>query len=137
MATFIFIVGVFVVYLLVGYSAGVLYFDILDHRKAIKRWFKCYKSVIYQLLEFIISLTVLIAITLYLANVMVASICANTSNCAVAISPNALVNPPQPVHIYWLFLFSLVAVVVFLYLIVKAIFFYNPKSKRGSRQIKA
>lgn len=133
-AIYLFIVGV-----LIGYVAGVLYCVILVRSKSIKRWFKRHKSIFYQLLEFIISLTVAIAIMLYLANVMVASICANTSNCAVAVSPNALVNPPQPINIYWLFLFLLVVVGFVLcsfYLIVKA-FFYNLKSKRGSRQIKA
>ena len=121
---YLFIVGV-----LIGCIAGVLYCVILVRSKSIKRWFKRYKSIIYQLLELIISLTVLIAIMLYLANVMVASICANTSNCAVAVSPNALVNPPQPVNIYWWPSFTLFAVVVFLYAIVKAIF-YDPKSKK-------
>ena len=119
----------FIVGVLKGFFAGVLCCVILDRSKSIKRWFKRYKSIIYQLLEFIISLTVAIAIMLYIANVMVASICANTSNCAVAVSPNALVNPPQPVNIYWWSIFTAFAVVVFLYAIVKAIF-YDPKSKK-------
>ena len=121
---YLFIVGV-----LIGFVAGVLYCVILVRSKSVKRWFKRYKSVIYQLLEFIISLTVLIAIMLYLANAMVASICANTSNCAVAVSPNALVNPPQPVHIYWWPSFTLFAFVVFLYLIVR-LFLLQPKIKK-------
>ena len=93
----------FILGVLVGTILGIFCIALGTSLKGIKRWFKRNKKTIYQILEFIVTTTITVGITLYLANVLVSPICANTSNtanCAVTVSPNAIINPSQPVYVY-------------------------------------